>query len=684
MRTIDSSLNESKYTFKIKKQIIRLRNSHEEDISVLTFDSTGKWLASGDWDGLLKLWNLEKEELQWTKGLFSEAVGFISFIDEPSKRVVAISLGDFDVHCFDQLSGKQLWVDKVAGFRREFITTYINKIGQTFWVSPASHLEKNYHLTVLNLSTREKQMIEIPFSSEKRLKISGHIIIVSVDPLIAIFTVVNKLTDQKGEMVLDNELILYDLDKKRLLTSKRVLQEEVFGLLDSKEKEEIVISYMTEKEYILELWGYNIIERTLQRKNGFTTSLAWFEEIKRMNWLVSGKRIIVINTDDTGWMVDVEGVEKYFSNKKEVFSWKNLLKFKKSKIKVANDNYSLSAIATSVDEKLAIANDDGVIAIGTMEGLTNILSKGKIKDKVTEINAFTWNKEGTKFAYIKGLIPREVVVVSVGKKIKISRFSCRKMFSRSEKEIDILYWDCANNLVIVTSEDIMLGSFQQNEITQIWSFQPPDGYYIETSTINPARSVLVCSLKHWYSEDILLFFDLKKEGLTYGKRNLVNPLPEGAKNFYWGSTPGHIIIQTTGQLTDFPLTSKRKLKKWKDKGIDEWTKVSWGVTREKFSLLAYTSYSHCSITLINPKKGIIGKLTTERPPIAITFIVSTNILLVAEDDGHISLWKCSSKPYKIWRKDVKQAGCLWLEGSPVGKQVVTVGADRSMKFWELT
>ena len=92
--------------FRLKKDIIKGNSSHKEDIKVLIFDSAGKWLASGDWDGLLKLWNVAKGQLQWTKGLFSEAVAAISFIGVPQKNVVAISLEDTDVHCYDLISGK--------------------------------------------------------------------------------------------------------------------------------------------------------------------------------------------------------------------------------------------------------------------------------------------------------------------------------------------------------------------------------------------------------------------------------------------------------------------------------------------------------------------------------------------------------------------------------------------------
>lgn len=516
MKKINSRSNDSRSMLKLKKEIIKGISSHEEDIKVLVFDSTGEWLASGGWDGLLKLWNVAKGHLQWTKGLFSEAVAAISFIDAPQKNVVAISLEDTDVHCYDLISGNQQWVMDINELQPEYISIFRNKMNQTCWITPAPFLEKKFHFTLFNLHTREKQLINLKYLAKERLKSSEYIDIVSLDPLIAILTVFKELEDQNQYSIPDNELIIYDLDHNELIVSESIRKGEVYGLISSQETNKVILAFVAEQEHVLELWNYNIKEKALLK----TDTISWRrreswlmdEEIKHFSWLVTGKKVIVIETDNQVRIVNLQ--DNKFSRVEKVSSWKDFIPIKNNKLRALSKKSVVSAISISVDRKIAVANDKGAIAVGTMEGLTDLLSKGEQKDEETESIAFTWNKGGDKLVYCTGVDSQEVVVVSTGKEITIETLSCRKAFSGVNLPIIDIFWDCNNRLIFVTADRIIFTRLQKGKVRLIWTFKAPVGNYIEDITMNLLRTILVCSLKQTFSESMLLFFNLKKSTPT--------------------------------------------------------------------------------------------------------------------------------------------------------------------------
>ncbi len=81
--------------------------AHTDVVSTLAFSSDGSALASGSWDGTLKLWNLQSGALLW-KGRHTNTISCVAF--SPDGKLLASCGRDAAVHLWDAHSGTNLQI----------------------------------------------------------------------------------------------------------------------------------------------------------------------------------------------------------------------------------------------------------------------------------------------------------------------------------------------------------------------------------------------------------------------------------------------------------------------------------------------------------------------------------------------------------------------------------------------
>ena len=81
--------------------------AHTDVVSTLTFSPDGSTLASGSWDGTLKLWNLQDGALLW-RGRHTNTISCLAF--SPDGRLLASSGRDATVQFWDAHSGTNLQI----------------------------------------------------------------------------------------------------------------------------------------------------------------------------------------------------------------------------------------------------------------------------------------------------------------------------------------------------------------------------------------------------------------------------------------------------------------------------------------------------------------------------------------------------------------------------------------------
>src|SRR6266702_798004 len=81
--------------------------AHTDVVSTLAFSPDGSTLASGSWDGTLKLWNLQSGALLW-RGRHTNTISYLAF--SPDGRLLASSGRDATVQFWDAHSGTNLQI----------------------------------------------------------------------------------------------------------------------------------------------------------------------------------------------------------------------------------------------------------------------------------------------------------------------------------------------------------------------------------------------------------------------------------------------------------------------------------------------------------------------------------------------------------------------------------------------